>query len=56
MKEYKCPYCGGIMYDYDDSVRFACRYCKKDVKGWEKEFHEKLIEALQEKLPEERQG
>ena len=46
MKEYRCPYCGEIMVDHDDSVRFACRYCKKDVTGWEKEFREKLKEAL----------
>ena len=46
MKEYRCPYCGRIMVDYDDSVRFACQYCKKEVTGWEREFSEKLKGAL----------
>ena len=44
MRRTVCPYCGHIMYDPGDGIRFRCIFCKHEIPDAEKEIHEKIKE------------
>ena len=50
MRKTICPYCGKIMYDDNDSIRFRCQFCKEPIDGWQKALRERLEESLPEHI------
>lgn len=42
MKINYCPVCGKEHRDFDNGIRFRCRYCGAEFLKWKDELHEEL--------------
>jgi len=42
MKINYCPVCGREHRDFNNDIRFRCRYCGAEFLNWEDELHEEL--------------